>query len=138
SAMQKLICEGSRFEFRHDISTRIVPRGVKPEVDKRHIDIPLENTQVQGLPEPKKTRGPKKKPPKKFHMPDGVPTGFMKASAIGKPVKKKPRQKTPDPLETDDVADVPPLESVALTPAQQSEFKTLYQLVPGKQSSVIT
>lgn len=139
SAMQKLICEGSRFEFRHDISTRIVPRGVKPEVDKRHIDIPLENTQVQGLPEPKKTRGPKKKkPPKKFHMPDGVPTGFMKASAIGKPVKKKPRQKTPEPLETDDVADVPPLESVALTPAQQSEFKTLYQLVPGKQSSVIT
>lgn len=139
SAMQKLICEGSRFEFRHDISTRIVPRGVRPEVDKRHIDIPLENTQVQGLPEPKKTRGPKKKkPPKKFHMPDGVPTGFMKASAIGKPAKKKPRQKTPEPLETDDVADVPPLESVVLTPAQKSEFKMLYQLVPGKQSSVVT
>src|SRR5688572_33414307 len=28
TAMQKLICEGSRFNFRHDLSDRIVPRGV--------------------------------------------------------------------------------------------------------------
>lgn len=138
AAMQKLICEGSKFEFRHDISTRIVPRGVKPQVDKRNIEIPLENTQVQGLPEPKKTRAPKKKkPPKKFHMPDGVTTGFMKASEIGKPAKQKARQKTPEPLETDDIVDVPPFESVVLTPAQEMDFKKHYQLVTGKQASVV-
>ncbi|SPN97572.1 related to RNA helicase MPH1 [Cephalotrichum gorgonifer] len=138
AAMQKLICEGSKFAFRYDISTRIVPKGVKPEVDLKMIEIPLENTQVQGLPEPRKNRAPKKKkPPKKFHMPDGVPTGFMKASEINKSVRKKARAKTPDPVETDVVVDVPALESVALTPAQQNEFKRLYQLVPGKQSSVV-
>ncbi|KAL2114428.1 hypothetical protein VUR80DRAFT_7116 [Thermomyces stellatus] len=138
SAMQKLICEGSRFDFRYDISTRIVPRGVKPVVDKRNIEIPLENTQVQGLPEPKKARAPtKKKPPKKFHMPEGVITGFMKASEIGKPAKNKPRPKTPEPLETDDVVDVPPLENLVLTPAQKSDFKRHYQIVTGNQASVV-
>ena len=138
AAMQKLICEGSKFSFRYDISTRIVPRGVKPEVDKKNIEIPLENTQIHGLPEPKKTRGPKKKkPPKKFHMPEGVPTGFMKASEIGGSVKK-PRQKTPKPLETDYVVDVPPLESLALTQSQQSDFKKHYQLVTGNQASVVS
>ncbi|PKS07923.1 hypothetical protein jhhlp_006533 [Lomentospora prolificans] len=132
SAMQKLICEGSRFNFRFDLSTRIVPRGIIPAVDKRTIEIPVENTQVQGLPEPKKSRAPKKKkPPKKFHMPDGVITGFMKASDIGKPLPKK--QKTPEPLETDFIADIPPLKKVALTKIQQSEFRRVYQLVHGQQ-----
>ncbi|CAI4213730.1 unnamed protein product [Parascedosporium putredinis] len=98
SAMQKLICEGAA-------------------LTSRTIEIPVENTQVQGLPEPKKTRAPKKKkPPKKFHMPDGVITGF-----------------TPEPLETDFVVDVPPLDKVALTKAQQSQFRRVYQLVHGHQ-----
>lgn len=82
--MQQLISNGSQFGFRDDLSTRIVPRDIHPEVDKRDVEIPFENTQNPSLPVPKaKPRGVvKKKTVKKFHMPDGVVTGFQKASKI--------------------------------------------------------
>ncbi|KAG7292365.1 3'-5' DNA helicase [Staphylotrichum longicolle] len=95
--MQQLICSGESFTFRNDLSTRIVPRDARPEVDKRHVDIPIENSQNPSLPEPKKTAaGLRKKPAKKkFNMPDGVETGFMKASFLGSPLAKLPK---PQPL----------------------------------------
>ena len=81
--MQKIISSGERFNFRNDLSTRIIPRDVKPVVDKRIIDIPLENTQDPSLPEPRRRPAKAKKlPPKTFHMPDGVETGFQKALRI--------------------------------------------------------
>ena len=81
--MQHMIAEGSRFTFHEDRSTRIVPKDIQPIVDKKMIDIPLENTQP-GLPEPskKKQTTRRKKAVKKFHMPDGVRTGFVKASRL--------------------------------------------------------
>jgi ATP-dependent DNA helicase MPH1 len=83
--MQKIIASGTRFNFRHDLSTRIIPRDVSPTVDKRHVEIPLENTQDHSLPEPKRQRSKvKKKSAKKFHMPDGVETGFRKVSKLVK------------------------------------------------------
>lgn len=81
--MQHMIAEGSRFTFHEDRSMRIVPKDIQPIVDKKLIEIPPENTQP-GLPEPgpKKQAKRSKKPAKKFHMPDGVRTGFVKASRL--------------------------------------------------------
>jgi ATP-dependent DNA helicase MPH1 len=81
--MQKMISSGTHFNYRHDLSTRIIPKDVTPVVDKRNIEIPFENTQDTSLPEPKRRASKaKKRPPKKFNMPDGVKTGFRKASRL--------------------------------------------------------
>jgi len=83
--MQKMIASGTRFNFRHDLATRILPKDISPTVDKRHVEIPLENTQDHSLPEPKRRPSKaKKKSAKKFNMPDGVETGFRKASMLAK------------------------------------------------------
>jgi ATP-dependent DNA helicase MPH1 len=129
--MQQLICNGDGFTFRHDLSTRIIPRDIKPEVDKRHVDIPVENSQDPSLPEPKKTKaGLRKKPAKKkFNMPDGVETGFVKASFFGRPdgqVAKAPKR----PAETDFLAAIPPLEKVLLSRSQTDRFERLYKSLP--------
>ncbi|KAI1390121.1 P-loop containing nucleoside triphosphate hydrolase protein [Hypoxylon trugodes] len=129
--MQHMICDGSRFNFRHDLSARIVPRDIRPEVDMRAVEIPVENTQAHGLPEPKKGRAKKKKPPKKFHMPDGVETGFASvASLLGKksaPAKQKEVRK---PVEEDEVVDVPALKRVLLTDSQTEELNKIYKHLP--------
>ncbi|KAL2269940.1 hypothetical protein VTJ83DRAFT_2124 [Remersonia thermophila] len=128
--MQQLICDGASFNFRHDISMRIIPRDIRPEVDKRHVEIPIENTQNPGLPEPKKNPSrSKKKPTKKFHMPDGVETGFVKASTFARPAETAPKA-PPPPAETDFLADVPPLEKVLLNKAEAARFERLYKSLP--------
>ncbi|KAG9249515.1 ATP-dependent DNA helicase mph1 [Emericellopsis atlantica] len=137
--MQTLICEGSRFNFRFDLSTRFVPRDIRPEVDKRHVDIPVENTQDPSLPEPKKRKVPlgKKKPPKKFHMPDGVETGFKKLSDFVRPngstVKKTAKKAN---LELEDLASNPDLSRVVLTDAQLKELNRTYRDLPFHQDAV--
>ncbi|KAL5332773.1 hypothetical protein BJX70DRAFT_383034 [Aspergillus crustosus] len=129
--MQQLIASGAQFTFHDDRSPRILPKGMKPVPDKRHIDIPDENV-TGDLPEPKKRRGRiPKKPPKQFHMPDNVETGFTKASTLGGTSKSKqktkqkerpkPRAPTPEPVR------VPELEDVLLTPAQHQELERHYQ-----------
>ncbi|KAI0890655.1 P-loop containing nucleoside triphosphate hydrolase protein [Annulohypoxylon maeteangense] len=129
--MQMMICDGSRFNFRHDLSARIVPRDIRPEVDMRAIDIPVENTQIQGLPEPKKGRAKKKKPPKKFHMPDGVETGFTSvASLLGKKTKPAKTEKASDPIEEEKVADIPALGQVILNERQTKELNNIYKFLP--------
>jgi ATP-dependent DNA helicase MPH1 len=130
--MQQLICNGDRFTFRHDLSVRIIPREIRPEVEKRHVEIPIENSQSTSLPEPKKTpAGLRKKPAKKkFNMPDGVETGFMKASFFGRAAgqaAKAPRQ----PAETDFLAEVPELDKVLLSKSQTDRFERLYKSLPG-------
>ncbi|KAL2821710.1 hypothetical protein BDW59DRAFT_149905 [Aspergillus cavernicola] len=137
--MQQLIASGTQFTFHEDRSPRILPPGMKPVPDKRHIDIPDENT-AGYLPEPKKRKGRlPKKPPKQFHMPDNVETGFTKASSLAgtsKPKSKvrerpKPRRPTPEP------ASVPALDDVLLTPAQQKELERHYQDVGGTSPQFI-
>jgi ATP-dependent DNA helicase MPH1 len=136
--MQTLICEGSRFNFRFDLSTRIVPREFRPEVDKRHVEIPLENTQDPSLPEPKKRRVPagKKKPPKKFHMPDGVETGFQSVASMlkigGKGKQAKPKRNP----EYDDLATVPELSKVFLGDEELKELNRAYRDLPFNHSIV--
>ncbi|KAK7520288.1 hypothetical protein IWZ03DRAFT_326300 [Phyllosticta citriasiana] len=79
--MQEKIAKGDDFNFHTDLARRIVPRGVDPRVDKRQVEIPIENSQPD-LPEPKKGGRAPKRQPKKFHMPDGVMDGFIKASTM--------------------------------------------------------
>ncbi|RCI14563.1 hypothetical protein L249_6878 [Ophiocordyceps polyrhachis-furcata BCC 54312] len=138
--MQQLICEGSRFNFRFDLSTRIVPRDVRPEVDKRQVEIPAENTQDHSLPEPRKRRAPpgKKMPPKKFHMPDGVETGFRPVSHFMKKTPKPkagPARPRRDP-ELEHLADLPSLESVTLTREETQELNRSYRDLPFNHSVV--
>jgi ATP-dependent DNA helicase MPH1 len=132
--MQRMICAGTEFNFRHDISTRIVPRDVKPEVDKRIVDIPIENSQNTSLPEPKKEVGRKKKASaKRFHMPDGVETGFQMASFFTKGSKK---ESTPEPIELKFLAGIPSLDKTSLTRAQEEELKRLYMDLPLGDDSI--
>ncbi|KAK3945285.1 ATP-dependent DNA helicase [Diplogelasinospora grovesii] len=140
--MQSLICEGSRFTFRHDLSTRIVPRDIRPEVDKRHVDIPIENSQDTSLPEPRKTAAGlrKKAAKKKFNMPDGVETGFMSVAAmLGKKTARKDAgpSKPPEPVETDFLVDVPHVGNVVLGTAQTAELNRLYRQLPSSRLSQI-
>ncbi|KAL4993421.1 P-loop containing nucleoside triphosphate hydrolase protein [Aspergillus recurvatus] len=141
--MQQLIASGTQFTFHDDRSPRIIPRGIKPVPNKRHIDIPDEN-EAGDLPEPTKRKGRvPKKPPKQFHMPDNVETGFTKASSLtgtSKPAakpktKKKENRKaripTPEPVP------VPDLDDVLLTPAQQKELEKHYQDVGGTSPEFI-
>jgi ATP-dependent DNA helicase MPH1 len=133
--MQKMISSGSRFNFRHDLSVRVIPRDIVPVVEKKMIDIPIENTQDPSLPEPKRrqTKG-LKKPPKKFHMPNGVQTGFQKASKLsadgtiltnlGVTVKRSELQKNR-------LAPIPDLDSVLLSPEEEEELREKYQNIPG-------
>lgn len=133
--MQRFICEGTRFNFRNDLSSRIIPRDIKPEVDMRLVEIPIENTQNTALPEPKKASGPRKKATqKKFHMPDGVITGFVKASNFGRnepSTKSRSRQ----PSEIDVLAEVPRLDAVLLDPFQMDELDDTYRNLPSKHAS---
>lgn len=151
--LQVMICDGKRFNFRHDLSTRIVPREIKPQVDKRAVEIPIENTQNPSLPEPRRGRvaKTKKKPPKKLHMPDGVETGFTSVAAMmgnkPKAIPKATPKSTPKvapktvpkakaPLEKDDLADVPSLDKVELNEQQTNTLRQAYQNLPFYQHKV--
>jgi ATP-dependent DNA helicase MPH1 len=129
--MQKMISSGDRFSLRHDLSTRIVPNDTSPIVEKKHIEIPLENTQDPSLPEPKRRRAKaKKKPAKKFHMPDGVETGFQKASRLDNDDEES-EVDNPGPQETseDQVVQLPQLDTVLLSPADLENLERFYQNV---------
>ncbi|CAK7240916.1 MAG: 3'-5' DNA helicase [Sporothrix thermara] len=147
SNMQKLVSEGSRFNFRFDLSERIVPRDIKPEVDRRHVEIPIENTQDTSLPEPRKARGKlPKASKKKFHVPDDVEMGFVTASTVGEGgqtklgfLKTKARTAAPkptiaEPVETDSLVDIPDLESAVRAARKNgSGYGTSFTSAFGRQ-----
>ena len=124
--MQNEIAIGSKFAYHEESSRRIVPQDIKPEPDKRTVEIPLENTQVD-LPEPRK-RGRKvpKMPPKKFHMPDNVRTGFTTASRMqessedGTPRRKKKVVSIKKPIV---ISPLPALEEALLTEHEERELE---------------
>ena len=138
--MQSLIAAGTRFTFRDDLSTRIIPRDIQPVVDKKVVDIPIENTQGD-LPEPKKRGRPPKRPPKKFHMPDNVQTGFTKASRLNddeedsqnliSEASELSRCRTPSP------APIPSLESILLTAEEEKFLDRAYLDVGGSDPQVV-
>lgn len=139
--MQQMIAAGTRFTFHDDLSPRIVPRDIQPVVDKRLIDIPPENTQAE-LPEPKKKGRLPKRPPKKFHMPDGVRTGFTTAAKLDgddsysdERTHRRPRKRASTPVL--DLAPVPSLASVLLTEAQQRDHERTYLDVGGETPQIV-
>ncbi|MCJ1290070.1 3'-5' DNA helicase [Xylographa carneopallida] len=146
--MQEMIEAGTRFTYHEDLSPRIVPRDVHPVVEKKIIEIPLENTQSD-LPEPKKRRKPPKRPPKKFHMPDGVRQGFTKASRIDDDDnddenvndsihERKSLANHRSQTHVLEIDPVPNLESVLLTANQQRDLERNYLDVGGEAKQVVT
>ncbi|EME79288.1 uncharacterized protein MYCFIDRAFT_142855, partial [Pseudocercospora fijiensis CIRAD86] len=131
--IQKSIADATKYSYRDDQSPRILPKEIKPVADQRPVEIPVENSQPVDLNEKKRNgrgKGKTKRPPKKFHMPDGVRTGFTKASRLAtksKPVFRK-ASFTPEPPPPD-IATLPPLEDVLLTAAQQQELEQRYAKV---------
>jgi ATP-dependent DNA helicase MPH1 len=148
SFIQKTIADTNKYTYHDEQSPRILPKGVQPVVDKRMIEIPIENSQPIDLNEKgRKARGKAKvkRPPKKFHMPDGVRTGFTKASRMDaasddesdeehSPKKRKPAAKKTAPAksmrqiaepETEPVQ-LPFLEDVLLNGVQHKELERKY------------
>jgi len=128
--MQELIADGGHFNFHDDVSRRILPPDVKPVVDRRAVEIPAENSQKDWLPEPKKGRRTKK-PPKKFHMPDDVITGFVTAGRMGEEIVPKGRgKKAAMPVYPSETAfEMPPLEPVLLDDSAMQDLERRYQTV---------
>ncbi|KAF2118268.1 hypothetical protein BDV96DRAFT_569567 [Lophiotrema nucula] len=129
--MQKLIADGSKFNFHEEISRRILPRDVQPVVDKRVVEIPPENSQADFMPVPKKNGRAPKRPPKKFHMPDGVITGFVTAGRMGEEIAPPSRgKKKTKPLYASELpAPIPPLDSVLLDGEQTKDLERRFQTV---------
>ena len=139
--MQVEIASGARFNFHDEKSRRIVPRDMQPVVDKRIIDIPPENTQAE-LPEPTKRGRPPKRPPKKFNMPDGVRTGFVRASKLAEDDDNEddliaPKPPEPRRLNLASPARLPSLEEVLLSSAQEREFERKYLDIQGEISQIV-
>ncbi|KAG9203608.1 3'-5' DNA helicase [Epicoccum nigrum] len=128
--MQELIANGSQFTFHEETSRRIVPADIKPTVDRRTIDIPPENSQQDWLPEPKKN-GRTKKPPKKFHMPDGVLTGFVTAGRMDEEIVPKARGKKTAIITypSEETFDIPSYESVLLDESATNDLERRFQTV---------
>ncbi|KAL6711955.1 3'-5' DNA helicase [Coniothyrium glycines] len=128
--MQELIAGGSHFTFHDEVSRRILPPDVRPTVDRREVDIPLENTQHDWLPEPKKGRRTKK-PPKKFHMPDNVITGFVTAGHMGEEIVPKGRSSkvAASVYPSELLHEIPAWESVILDAAATEDLERKYQTV---------
>lgn len=131
--MQAIIESGKEFQFHDEASPRIVPRDIQPVVDKRHVEIPIENTQAEP-PEPRKRKGrDAKRPPKKFHMPDNVETGFQFLGPGNK--QKKVKAKEPVQLPKLDIQDalVPPLQDVILSGREERELEQRFAQVAGHE-----
>ncbi|KAG9242403.1 ATP-dependent DNA helicase-like protein mph1 [Calycina marina] len=134
--MQKMISSGAKFNFRHDLSVRILPKDIVPQAVHEMIDIPPENSQDSSLPIPKKSASrAKKKPSKKFHMPDGVETGFQKASRVsedGTIVQMlSDSVMRPKKIPESQLASIPDMQTVLLNPAEKQELENRYQNIAG-------
>lgn len=133
-SVQKKIENGDEFTFHEDESPRIVPKDINPVVDKRVVEIPVENTQDIPL-EPKRRKARNlKKPTKKFHMPDGVETGF---SFLGKSKKTQEKKQSPKRKTDAEVAPLPSLDQVVLTAEEEDQLDQRYVRLAGKQDEFI-
>ncbi|KAH9815684.1 ATP-dependent DNA helicase mph1-like [Teratosphaeria destructans] len=160
--IQKTIADDSKYSYREDQSPRILPKEVRPVVDRRTIEIPIENSQPIDLNERgRRARGKaKKRPPKKFHMPDGVRTGFTKASKLGgsddedaeedeakatekatlqkRTVQRAKKAPSKPKLEPEpETMLMPYLQDVLLKPAEQAELERKYAHVADDDDVVL-
>ncbi|EXJ91563.1 fanconi anemia group M protein [Capronia epimyces CBS 606.96] len=134
--MQDKIAKGKDFQFHEDESPRIVPKDISPVVDKRAVEIPIENTQNTPLvPNRRKARN-LKKPAKKFNMPDGVQTGFTFLGK-GKKTQEKVKKASPGRKIDREVAVLPPLHEVVLTAEEEEQLDLRYVRLAGLQDEFI-
>ncbi|KAI9784765.1 MAG: 3'-5' DNA helicase [Geoglossum umbratile] len=125
--MQEMIAKGDKFNYHEGISRRIVPRDIQPVVDKRAIEIPIENSQPEPLEPKKRTGKPPKRPPKRFFMPDGVETGFVKASHLrGRKGDSKNGVRQAADVAEEEIDNVPLEEDVLLNSQDQREHDRTY------------
>nr|POF07834.1 atp-dependent dna helicase mph1 [Quercus suber] len=154
--IQKTIADANKYNYHEDRSPRILPKDVIPVEDKRMIEIPVENSQPVDLNEKgrrAKAKG-RKRPPKKFNMPDGVQTGFTKASRVGsaddgsgedqivatktkKITRKAAPKKGPVALLEAEVASIPFLQDVLLNNIQEKELQRKYASAASSKSDII-
>ena len=139
--MQQEISLGTKFAFHDEHNRRIVPREIHPMVDKRVIEIPLENTQAD-LPEPKSKGRKPRMPPKKFHMPDGVRIGFVKASRVDESEASDDDNNPAGPVQkhakTPVLEPIPSLDEVLLSPAEEKEFVRNYLDIRGDTPQLVS
>ena len=108
------------------------------------IEIPIENTQGPALPVPTRGRLSRatKKPPKKFHMPDDVETGFRKASKLGGGGSATPKLgvtvKKSSGIPKSQLVSVPSHKSVLLSKAETKELEMRYQNIAGNDLQEVT
>lgn len=136
--MQAKIESGREFTFHDDLSPRIVPRDILPQVDKRVVEIPVENTQT-GTIEPRRRKGKlPKKPSKKFHMPDGVETGFAFVGKGQKEAKRPKASKVRPKSRVDlDVALLPAMNEALLNEDEEDQLEARYVQVVGVEDQFI-
>ncbi|KAH0342149.1 P-loop containing nucleoside triphosphate hydrolase protein, partial [Aureobasidium melanogenum] len=150
--MQGMIASGKDFTFHDDRSPRILPRETQPIVDKKVVEIPVENSQAD-LPEPKRRGRAPKAPPKKFHMPDNVRTGFVKAGkmdeedaedlaprggAKGKKANASSIKKMFRPPPGIEAVSIPSLDEVYLNKICERELDRKYKYVQGTNDHSLT
>jgi len=80
--IQEKIAKGDQFEFDLDKSPRILPKEYQPDCVKREIIPPDEGPEAMELKLDRRKKPPKRT--KNWSMPENVPTGFVKASMLGK------------------------------------------------------
>lgn len=134
--MQEIIESGQEFTYHDDRSPRIVPKEIVPVVDKRIVDIPVENTQGP-LPDHKhrKPKKPQKERTKKFHLPEGVETGFQYLGG-GRKASKQKTSAWKALLDVHDATLLPP-DQVLLTEEEQSQLEQNYQQIAGDKPQYI-
>lgn len=157
SYIQKTIADANKYSYRDNESPRILPKDVNPVVDKRIIQIPIENSNPIDLNEKgrrAKAKCKKKRPPKKFHMPSGVRPGFTIASKLAmsdnedidsgfrapeertKAKKRKPAKEL-DCLSALEIAPTPLLEEVILREGQHSQLERKYAYIPDGVDNIV-
>lgn len=125
--IQGEIESGKRFNYHHDLSPRIVPRDIECVVDRKVIEIPIENTQLDPPKRKSKAQGKQTKIIKKFLMPDGVKTGFVKASRLGKESDIEDEEDD-IPVEKESLApDILDSETGLLTKSEEKKLQRTYQ-----------
>ena len=135
--MQAKIAKGAEFKFHDDLSRRIVPKDINPIADQRVVEIPIENTQPGSIVPTRRKAKSAKKPAKKFNMPDGVETGFAFLGNGKKTSKTAVKEKKAKARKIDEVASLPSVESVLLSPAEEQQLEDRYVRLAGDEDEYV-
>ncbi|KAJ9604776.1 3'-5' DNA helicase [Cladophialophora chaetospira] len=135
--MQVKIASGKEFNFHDELSPRIIPKEISPAVDKRIVEIPVENTQAGPVEPTRRKAKNAKKPAKKFHMPDGVETGFAFLGNGNKTSKARMKEPKTPKTKKIEVAALPALKDVLLSEIEEQQLEDRYARLAGGDDEYI-